>query len=113
AGGRELAVERAVAAGITRHVVEQDCRRGAATFFGKHVGNRAHLDVPVGPVDLAQFSHLFDLLEPAAQPAILHSLFGTRLAAGARHAVLPNPRVTVPRPQGRALAAIVYSRILL
>ena len=88
ARGRELAVERTVAFGIARHVVEQDRRRRAAALFREHVGDGTHLDVPVGAVDLAQLAHFVDLLEPSAQPAILHPLLRDRVSTDAGHAVL-------------------------
>ena len=69
----ELAVECAIAVRIARHVVEQDGRRLATALLGHHVGDRAHLDVPMGAVDALKFPHLVDLFEPAAQAAILHS----------------------------------------
>ena len=64
---RELSVEGAEARRIAGHMVEQDRGRGAAALFGQHVGDGAHLDVPMGAVDLAQLAHPLDLSEPAAQ----------------------------------------------
>ncbi len=106
AGRGKLAVKRAVAFRIARDVVEQDRRRGAAALLREHVGDGAHLDVPVGAVDLAQFPELVDLLQPAAQPAILHLWLRSHLSA-AGHALL---RLQAPFPQVRP---IVYTRILM
>ena len=84
----ELPVQGAVALRVAGHVVEQDGGRGAAALLGEHVGDRAHLDVPMGAVDLAQLAELVDLLEPAAQSAVLHPLPRCRFTAGAGHVVL-------------------------
>jgi hypothetical protein len=50
----------------------------------------------VGAVDLAQLAHLVDLLEPAAQAAILHPLLRSRLNASARHADLRGQNTNGP-----------------
>ena len=81
----ELAVERAKALGIAGHVVEQDRRRGAAALLGQHVGDGAHLDVPVGAVDAHELAQLVHLLEPAAQAAVVRALALCRRRARARH----------------------------
>jgi hypothetical protein len=67
---RELAVKRAEAFGVTGHVVEQDRRRGAAALFGEHVGDGAHLDVPMRAGDALELAEPIDRVDPAAQPAI-------------------------------------------
>jgi hypothetical protein len=68
--GGKLAVKRAVAFGVTGHVIEQDRRRVAATLFGEHVGDGAHLDVPMRAGDALELAKALNRVEPAAQPAI-------------------------------------------
>jgi catechol 2,3-dioxygenase-like lactoylglutathione lyase family enzyme len=70
----KLAVERTITLGIAGHVVEQDRGRQPAVFFGEHVGDGAHLDVPMGAADTLKLAELFDRLQPAAQSAIALAL---------------------------------------
>ena len=124
----ELAVQRAEALGVARHLVEQDGRRLAAALFGQHVGDGAHLDVPMGAVDVLQLAHLLDLLQPAAQAAVLHPEF--RIGGGNVHGLIPfdvlhhtaggdgrsgrTPAIATTRPRSPAdLAVIVLSCIQL
>jgi hypothetical protein len=86
---REVSVEGAEALGVARDVVEQDGGRSAAALFRQHVGEGAHLDVPMGAVDLEQLSHSADFVEPSAQPAIADLAFGNGLGDQGRHAALP------------------------
>ena len=67
----EVAVERAEALRIAGHLVEQDRRRGAVRLLGQHLGDAAHLGVPVGAVDAEQFAHALHLVEPVAQAAVV------------------------------------------
>src|SRR5262249_15635243 len=76
ADGRQLAVERAVAFRITRDFVEQNRRRVAAALLGKDMGDGAHLNIPMGAVDVLQLPHLVDLTEPAAPAAVLNPQLG-------------------------------------
>ena len=66
----ELAVERAKTLRIAGHVVKKNRRRAAAAFFGEHVGDGAHLDVPMGAADALELAEFFDLLKPPAQAAV-------------------------------------------
>ncbi len=80
----ELAVEGAVALWIAGHVVEQQSRRSAAALFGDHMGERTHLDVPVGAGYALQFAEFVHLIDPAAQAMISSS----HLTFCAAHSVL-------------------------
>ena len=65
--GREVAVQRAEALGVAGNVVEQDRRRRVVALLGQHLGDAAHLGVPVRVVDVKQLAHALHLVEPAAQ----------------------------------------------
>src|SRR5581483_8447313 len=69
---RELAVKRAIAFRIARHVVEKNRRRLAFAALGEHLRDRAHLAVPVGAADLLELAQFLHLLEPIAQAAVAH-----------------------------------------
>ncbi len=106
---RELPVERAEALGIAGHVVEQDRGRRAAALLREHVGERAHLDVPMGAVDPAQLAQPVDLFEPAAQPAIVHARLRCGFGTDAGHADLRGNSGGGVAPPDR-LYTTVYSR---
>ena len=89
ADGREVSIEGAETLRVAGNFVEQDGGRGAAAFFREHMGEGAHLDVPMGAVDLQQFAHPADFIEPSAQPAIADLAFGNGLGDQGRHAALP------------------------
>jgi hypothetical protein len=85
---REMAIEGAKTLGIAGYLVEQDRRRSAAAFLGQHVGDGAHLDIPVGAVDVKEFSHALHFFEPAAQAvAVVHALIVCDVGKG--HGILP------------------------
>ena len=84
---RQLPVERAKTFWIAGHVVEQDRRRQPAAFFGEHMGDRAHLDVPMGAGDALKLAECVDRFQPAAQAAIILAL----CRGGDRHAFTPSP----------------------
>ena len=46
-------------------------RRIAAAFLGEHVGDSAHLGVPVGAADPHQLTHLVHLLDPSPEIAVV------------------------------------------
>src|SRR4051794_6112453 len=67
---RELAVKRPITLRIARYLVKKNSGSFALPAFGEHLGNRAHLPVPMRAVDLLQLTHVFDLLDPVAQAPI-------------------------------------------
>jgi len=61
----EVPVERAVPGRVTGNVVEKDRGSLVAAALREHLGERAHLAVPVGPVHGEQLAETIDLFEPA------------------------------------------------
>src|ERR1043165_201553 len=72
--GRKLTVERPIASRVAGHFIEQDRGCGAARALGEHMGDGAHLRVPMRAVHAQQLAHLLDLLQPLAQAAVRHPL---------------------------------------
>ena len=71
ADGREVAVKGAKTLRIPGNLVEQDRRRRVARLLGEHVRDGAHLDIPMGPIDMQQLAHPVDFIEPGAQATVL------------------------------------------
>src|SRR4051812_39883153 len=83
-----MAVKRAETFGIARYLVEQDRRRIATAFLSQHLGDRAHLGVPMRAVDSHQFIHFFDAVDPPSQVAVATCRSTGGRFAGAGHRAL-------------------------
>ena len=99
----EMAVEGAEALGVAGDLVEQDRRRGAVRLLGQHLGDAAHLDVPVGAVDAEQLAHALHLVEPVAQAAIV-DVMRLRGGVGKGHRVLPCTQAQALRNRAAGVA---------
>src|SRR5947208_16072325 len=63
---------------------EEDRGRGLGPTPIEELGDRAHLEPPVGPVDLPELTQLLDPRQPLPEIAIRHSAAPTRSAPSPR-----------------------------
>ena len=71
-------------------------------LLGQHLGDAAHLGVPMGAVDVQELAHALHLVEPVAQAAVVN--IRLRLGVGEGHAaLLARWRGRAKAPAGRAI----------